>query len=303
MSSFYLCSTEIFNLKQSTAKVYSFLHMVKNNKSNASFYKRSNIAKMCGISESTVVRAIRELCQKGLLQVKKCFKENGRQTTNLYILMDEPQMEMPSETLAPPVKDADALVASSMEKITPAKPQKPIRLFPCSPAAFQIQLSPVELKIHHYLVYRAGKDQSCKPSKKEIAADCNVSLSTVFRAVKKLTACGLLEVHRLTRREKFGNNGTSVNLYVLKQPCAAPSALKISWQIKLLLCAFLCRLTPSLMSWVTPLRTMSRTKVTLKQRKKEFSLQVVKGSKLHIVPKGAAFHRVPAKRCALINTG
>lgn len=291
MSSFYLCSTELFGLKQSTAKVYSFLHMVKNNQSNDSYYKRSNIAKLCGISESTVIRAIRELCQKGLLLVKKCFKENGRQTTNRYILVDEPQITFPPE---PPVESDNTQI--NVTKVSPAQQQKPIRLFPCSPVSFQMKLSPIELKIHQYLIYRAGKDLSCKPSKKRIAADCNVSLSTVFRAVKRLRECGLLEVQKLTRREKYGNNGTSVNLYVLRQPSAAPvPQRKNDWLAKLLFCALLSCVTPSPMSWVTPLRTMSRTKASLKQRKEEYSLQVAKSSKVHIVPKHEACRRVPAK--------
>lgn len=297
MSSFYLCSTELFGLKKSTAKVYSFLHMVRNNNTKDSFYKRSNIAKLCGMSESTVIRAIRELCQKGLLRVNKCFKENGRQTTNRYILVDEPQIAFPTE---PPVESADApAVSTDAETIkgSPAKPQRPIHFFSCSPATFHVKLTPVELKIHHYLVYRAGKDLSCKPSKKNIAADCNASLSTVYRAIRKLRICGLLDVNKQTRKEVYGNNGTSVNLYRLKKPVTAPSKLqRHEWNVRLLLCALLSSLTPSLMSWVTPLRTMSRTKASLKQRKEEYSLQVVKRGKVHIVPKRETWNRVPAKR-------
>lgn len=295
MSSFYLCSTELFGLKKSTAKVYSFLHMVRNNNTKDSFYKRSNIAKLCGMSESTVIRAIRELCQKGLLRVNKCFKENGRQTTNRYILVDEPQTMFPPEALSESKNEPGAMDHGAA-KCAPEQPQKPIRLFPCSPISFQMKLAPVELKIHQYLIYRAGKDSSCKPSKKRIAADCNVSLSTVFRAVKKLCDCGLLEVQKLTRREKYGNNGTSVNLYVLRQPSATPvPQRKKGWLAKLLLCALLSCVTPSPMSWVTPLRTMSRRKAALKQRKEEYSLQVAKSSNVHIVPKRAVSRRVPTK--------
>lgn len=296
MDNFYLCSTEIFGLKKSTAKVYSFLHMVKNNKTNASYYKRSNIAKQCGVSESTVIRAIRELCQKGLLQVKRCFTDNGRQTTNLYILIDEPQTGIASNPATEGKINAVKLVGAKAVKSAPVASQEPIRLFPCSPAVFHARLSSIELKIHHYLVYRAGKDQSCKPSKRQIAADCKVSLSTVFRAIKRLRKCGLLDVQKLTRQEKYGNNGTSVNLYVLKQVSAATAfQCKVDWRARLLFCVLFSRLTPSLMSWVTPLRTMSRIKPALKQRKKEYSLQEVKRIQVHIVPKLAAFHQVPAK--------
>lgn len=297
MSSFYLCNTELFGLKKSTAKVYSFLHMVRNNNTKDSYYKRSSIAKLCGMSESTVIRAIRELCQKGLLRVKKCFKQNGRQTTNRYILVDEPQTTFPSE---PPVESDDAPdVSTDAETIkgAPAEPQRPIRFFSCSPAAFQMKLSPVELKIHHYLVYRAGKDQSCKPSKKEIAADCNVSLSTVFRAVRKLCAYGLLDIQKLTRKELYGNNGTSVNLYRLKKPViSSPSPQKHDWKIKRLFYASLSRLTPSLMSWVTPLRTISRRKVTYTLRDKGISSQVAKRNTVHKHSFCESQRRLAAKR-------
>lgn len=282
MSSFYLCNTELFGLKKSTAKVYSFLHMVRNNNTKDSYYKRSSIANLCGMSESTVIRAIRELCQKGLLRVKKCFKENGRQTTNRYILVDEPQTEFPPEPTSDSEKNKEASADSSCEKGVPGKPQKPIRFFSCSPAAFETKLSPVELKIHHYLVYRAGKEQVCKPSKKEIAVDCNVSLSTVFRAIRKLCACGLLGVQKLTRREHYGNNGTSVNLYSLKKPVISPlSPQKHDWKILRLFCAFLSCLTPSPMSPVTPLRTISRRKVTYTLRDKEISTKVTKRNTVH----------------------
>lgn len=297
MSSFYLCSTELFGLKKSTAKVYSFLHMVRNRKNNSSYYKRSNIAKLCGMSESTVIRAIRELCEKGLLQVKRCFMENGRQTTNLYILLDEPQTIFSPERIPEGESGEQASADSTYEKGSPAKPQGPIRFFSCSPAAFQMKLSPVELKIHHYLIYRAGKDQACKPSKKEIASDCNVSLSTVFRAIKKLCACGLLDVQKLTRRELYGNNGTSVNLYRLKKPVkSSPFPQKHDWKTIRLFCAFLSCLTPSLMSPVTPLRTISRRKVTYTLRDKGISSQVAKRNTVNNHTFFERHRRLAAKR-------
>lgn len=254
MNSFYLCNTEVFDLKKSTAKVYSFLHMVKNNKTNGSFYKRSSIAKLCGLSESTVIRAIRELCQKGLLQVKKCYIENGRQTTNLYILVDEPQTTIPSKSATESTDMPNVTLDSNPIKTDSTKPQKPIRFFPCSPTAFTMKLSSTELKIYQYLSFRAGKDQTCKPSKKEIATDCCTSLST---------------------------------------PILSPLP---SWKFKLLLCSFILRLTPSLMSWVTPHITMSRTKAALKQRKEEYSFKLAKRYKVNVYPKYEATQHILAKR-------
>lgn len=294
MNSFYLCNTEVFDLKKSAAKVYSFLHMVKNNKTNGSFYKRSSIAKLCGLSESTVIRAIRELCQKGLLQVKKCYIENGRQTTNLYILVDEPQTTIPSKSATESADMPNVTLDSNPIKTDSTKPQKPIRFFPCSPTAFTMKLSSMELKIYQYLIFRAGKVQTCKPSKKEIATDCCTSLSTVFRAIRRLCSIGLIEVQKLTRKEKYGNNGTSVNLYVPKQsPILSPLP---SWKFKLLLCSFILCLTPSLMSWVTPHITMSRTKAALKQRKEEYSFKLAKRYKVNVYPKYEATQHILAKR-------
>lgn len=304
MSNFYLCSTELFELKKSTAKVYSFLHMVKNAKTNASYYKRRNIAHLCGISESSVVRAIRELCEKGLLIVKRCFKSNGRQTSNLYVLVDSPQTKIASETPSERSNVVDKHTVAKSKRSSSAKPQGQIRLFPCISMSLQKKLSPAELLVHHYLVFRSGKELSCRLSKKEIAANCGVSLSTVSRAIRKLCFCGLLEIHKLTRREKYGNNGTSVNHYILKWPTSSPYSLRDrSWKFTLLFIGLLSRLTPSLLSWVTPQRTMSRTKVTLKQRKEEFNSKLAVSIKVHIVPKRATLHQTPAKHHSSLNTG
>ena len=299
MNNFYLCNSAALQLKLSKMAfiVYSFLSSGANNQTHSCFHSKDTIAKGCSISSSSVIRATRELCAKGLLEIQSRFRPNGRQTSNLYILVDEPQTKMPS---IPPVEsknDKEASADDSYKKVAPAKQQKPIRFFSCSPAAFQMKLSPVELKIHHYLVYRAGKDQACKPSKKEIASDCNVSLSTVFRAIKKLCACGLLDVQKLTRREIYGNNGTSVNLYRLKKPVISPpSPQKHDWKIKRLFYALLSRLTPSLMSWVTPQRTISRRKVTYTLRDKGISSQVAKRSTVHKHSFCESHRRLAAKR-------
>lgn len=209
MEAFYLVNSEIFGLSNSTAVVYNFLCRVNNVSTGKSYYKRKNIARACHISESTVVRAIRTLCKKGLLEIRRRF-DHGRQTSNNYILLDNPQMKMNAENTS---QQSNPDSEQPTEQTQPARP----RLF-----AFKLSdgiqgLSANELKVYSYLSYRANRDGTCKPAKKEIAADCGISLSTVSRAIKTLHVTGLIEIQPQTRLDLFGNNGTSVNQYILKR--------------------------------------------------------------------------------------
>ena len=208
MEAFYLVNSEIFGLSNSTAVVYNFLCRVNNVSTGTSYYKRRNIARACNISESTVVRAIRALCKKGLLEIRRRF-DHGRQTSNNYILIDNPQMKMNAGNAS---RDSNPASEQSTDQTQPAQP----RLFTCRLPADAQGLSANELKVYSYLSYRADMDGICKPAKKEIAADCGVSLSTVSRAIKTLNAARLIEIRSQTRLDLFGNNGTSVNLYILK---------------------------------------------------------------------------------------
>lgn len=284
MENFYLCNTAIFELSKSAAKVYSFLCMSKNSTTNSSFYKKRNIAQFCKVSESTVTRAIRELCDKGLLEVKKRFKSNGRQTSNTYILLDNQQHRMWPVSPSSEKNDEITELPSNKPKVAKRASQDKLRIFKCNPAAFHSNLSPNELKVYTYLAFRSGKDNQCFPSKKEIASDCRISVSTVSRAVKNLRSCGLISISSQTRAKVGGNNGTSVNLYgLIKRFFHNGTPTKISGnpirrRSKQGLCfiSFLARLTPSLVSPVTPQRTISRTKVTLKQRKEQVSTKLTK---------------------------
>lgn len=118
MSNFYLCNSAALeaNLPKSAFKVYSFLSMGANNKTRSYFHSRATIAQQCGISVSTVIRAIKELCTAGLLEVERRFRKHGKQTTNLYTLLDNTQLHIrPSE---PPMdnKNLPELVCNDTEK-------------------------------------------------------------------------------------------------------------------------------------------------------------------------------------------
>ena len=209
MEPFYLCNTELFGLSNSTAVVYSFLCKVNNVSTGKSNYKRSNIAKACHISVSTVIRALRTLCAKGLLEIKQNFDSNGRQTSNHYILIENPQIKLFEDR--PSTQKPDDMKIESHIQDCP-------RLFPCRLDLFKHSLTASDVKVYSYLSLRAGKSGTCMPSKKEIAADCGISVSSVGRALKALSNFELLKIRPQTRTEAFGNNGTSVNLYLLKSP-------------------------------------------------------------------------------------
>lgn len=292
MEPFYLCNSAALQagLSKSAFKVYSFLAKCADRFTRASHYKKENIALNCHTSVSTVTRAIRELCRKGLLEVRKRFV-GRRQTSNEYILLDNPQLNIGSIEPNTSKKEDTPSIHNNAKKVSQNGLQSKARLFRCNPACFQIKLSPNETKVYAYLSFRSGKDGQCKPSRKEIASDCGISVSTVTRAICQLSNSGLISIVSQTRQERYGNNGTSVNRYVLNKGISfAPTKndtphMQSSLELKLLFWFFLARLTPSPASPVTPHRTIARRKVTLKQRKEYFLSKLTKWYKANIYPK------------------
>lgn len=325
MGSFYLCSSAALEteLSPSAFKVYSFLAMSANNVTRDSFCKRSTIASKCHISKSSVVRALRELLEKGLLEIRPRFLEEGRQTTNLYVLLDNQQLKFDVQQTAEGENPLGGSFSGQDIKSPQNGAQGSIHLFPCESGVLSHNLSPNELKVFSCISARADQDRKCYPSYKDLAADCHISVSTVFRSVKRLREKGFLDVIPQTRNEICGNNGRSSNLYILKNIPSLPDAeipspgllpepgisdafpTRISrkkQRRKAKRKAYLIRkarrnkqkqrhvppfhalMTPSPMSPVTPQRTMSRKKVTLKQGKKELCSKLTKWYRLHIYP-------------------
>jgi DNA-binding transcriptional regulator YhcF (GntR family) len=283
MESYYLCNTEIFGLSKSTVKIYSFLRMVRNTKTDNSFYGKRSIAVQCHVSISTVTRAIRELCAKGLLEVCKRFEEYGRQTSNHYILLDNLQTQIEPDRSNKSCKDMNVKKSNTpMLKSHPEGSQPTIRLFRCTPASLKADLAPSAVKVYSYFSFRAGKDGQCKPSKREIASDCRISVSTVTRAIRQLRNTGLISVISQTRQEVYGNNGKSVNLYILNRDVAAEKIKKEKpksrcfWLLKVLILILLCLFdTLPHVTRDTP-RTISRNKVTDNLRSKSILSELTK---------------------------
>lgn len=280
MSNYYLCNTAaLSSLSKTGFKVYTYIAMSANNKTRQSFKSKRTIATDCKISLSSVTRAIKELCSAGLLSIKARYNKSGRQTSNLYTLLDSPQTRI--EPNKPNSGDNGLLKSftSNSDKSSQKVSQDKIRLFKCSSSPLTLHLSAIELKILTYLKLRAGKSSTCFPSKKEIAAYCKISVSTVFRSIKRLYEKGIIEITAQNRKNTFGNNGSSANLYTLTdciQDLSSPR-LKPKNVMKLLFTAlFLINMTPSPVSFVTPQETSLKTKATLKQRKNKFITKLVK---------------------------
>jgi DNA-binding transcriptional MocR family regulator len=289
MGNFYLCNSVALKagLTKSTFKVYSFLALGANNNTRSCFHSRKTIAAKCKISVSSVIRSCKELCEKGLLEIRKRYRESGKQTTNLYILLDNTQLKIGADK---PSNDRSTNIVTKRKVTTKSSNkslQDKMRLFKCNSSAFNSNLSANTLKVYSYLSLRAGNDGQCMPSKKGIAADCKISLPTVSRAIKKLCTVGLISIIPQTRYEAYGNNGTSVNLYILNaKPIQSASKNIVStsnaiYLKSLIFCSLLLYLTPSLISPVTPQRTKYRMKVTLKQRKEYLISKLTKCIKVN----------------------
>ena len=77
---------------------------------------------------------------------------------------------------------------------------------------FRDDLSFAAQSIYRYLRYRQGKNESCYPTHKTIAADTKCSVSTVKRAISELAKAGYIE--KINRRRP--NGAKTSNIYICK---------------------------------------------------------------------------------------
>ncbi|RDY70592.1 helix-turn-helix domain-containing protein, partial [Halobacillus trueperi] len=84
-------------LSEGTLKVLTFIwrHAVKF--PGVAFPKRATITKGTGLSESTVVRALRSLVNEKLIEKVTTKKPNGRQGGNLLVFLPQPDLFLPSD--------------------------------------------------------------------------------------------------------------------------------------------------------------------------------------------------------------
>ena len=90
---FFMCQNMIFDqpLHAYSKLVFTYLCRAADNE-DQSFPGKQHIADMCSISKSSVYRAINELVEYGLITSEAQYdpRQNGRQTSNLYTVYDEP---------------------------------------------------------------------------------------------------------------------------------------------------------------------------------------------------------------------
>ena len=181
-------------------KVYLILCQYANNSTRECFVSKRTIAEKAALSLSGVVRATRELVQEGLIAIVSRFRENGRQTSNRYTILDCPQLRM-----------------EDTQKPSSVKEQSKVRLFPINPAA--VQLPALAGRIYSFLTSLAGRVRECSASRKTIADACGVTPSTVTKNLSLLCREGFLRRIRQTRWAKYSHHGTRANLFVLTSHC------------------------------------------------------------------------------------
>lgn len=240
MQKYYIASTSTYqtDIGPSAFKVMAYLSFCADYKTRECYPKRRTIADKCGISVRTVVRAVKELCEKGLLAVKAQYERyagdaHERQKENRYILIDAPQMVLHGST-------ADA--KSACKK--PAVPQKGAVSENRQYHAHTVDLSSLTatvLKVYNYITLRAGREESCFLSKAEIAAGCGISRITVWRSVKYLVKKGLLICQAQTRHASSGNYGTACNRFVILSATLKKATLSTAASIRLIFASILTK--------------------------------------------------------------
>lgn len=248
-------------------KVYLILCQYANNSTRECFVSKRTIAEKAALSLSGVVRATRELVQEGLIAIVSRFRENGRQTSNRYTILDCPQLRM-----------------EDTQKSSSVKEQGKVRLFPINPNA--VQLPALACRIYSFLTSLAGRVRECSASRKTIADACGVTSSTVTKNLSLLCREGFLRRVRQTRWAKYGHHGTRANLFVITSPCrklssaalrcmiavslltvhsvsSLPAKNREQWRASAGRLSHFLFLTPSPCAQLTPQRTNVLTKETI----------------------------------------
>lgn len=81
------------------AKTVMFYLVNRSNKELTCFPAIPTIAREVGMSERTVQRALKELCEKGFVEKTSRYRENGGQSSNLYKFIMEEEAK-PKEPVA-----------------------------------------------------------------------------------------------------------------------------------------------------------------------------------------------------------
>lgn len=189
------------NLSKSTFKVYHVLAQHANNKTRESRLKKETIAAQIGKSESAVSRAFRELIQKGLLKREYRYNKKGEQISNLYTLLDKPEIAVNATSQA-----------FSM-------PKEKTKRYAISTEIIEEDISGTALKVYCYIKNHANRNGQSFLCIDSIAKDLKVCWRTVHRAIKELVQTGVMIFKR-----SFGKISTFIILKHNKQSAVKMTA-------------------------------------------------------------------------------
>ena len=279
--SYFLCNTAALqaSLTKSTFTVYQYLAKSADNETRSCYKKVKTIATKCGLSDRTVQRATKELAEKGLLEIKKQFVERGiinttkgKQINNLFILKD----------MSP-------------------KPNAKCRTYTCKSKLSSKTLTGTELKVYHSLSARANQNDECFPSSTQIAKDCGISVSTVFRCLKVIISKAIIKMkhqyRNITGKKAKSNNRYNLNCKITQATTAYLEKtdihnaqenfmanctkntnsnkykrfIRITLYLKYMLYFILSVLSPTHMSTLSPRKTIAKNKANLKEEKYIYS--------------------------------
>jgi len=161
--------------------VYMTLKKYINKDTNSCFVSKKRLIEECGISMSTLNKALKNLIESGVLKKEYRYRQNNSQTSNLY-------------TLTPFLTGGDYY-------------------FTIRKDIFDLDLKTKEIIVYSYLCSTANKNMESHPSIKEIALYCNMGETTVKDVLKELISKNLIEKINQYRAD----GGKRNNLYKIIQ--------------------------------------------------------------------------------------
>ncbi|MCI9577184.1 MAG: hypothetical protein HFJ84_11250 [Clostridiales bacterium] len=184
---FITCPAGAFHSQISPTAYKVFLALKSfDGKDHKIFPSKKTLAEKCGLGMTSIYKALKQLTKAGLVSIVARHDKNGRQTSNFY------QIHEP----------------------TPAQHTQRPNWFSINKKALESCLSPVDLKVYSCLARHADHNGQCFPSRKQIAEECRLSVTTVYRAVYRLQYHGFLSISSQQR----DNGGKRQNLYTLLIP-------------------------------------------------------------------------------------
>jgi len=161
--------------------VYIALKKYINKDTNSCFVSKKRLISECGISMSTLNKALNNLVESGVLKKEYRYRQNNSQTSNFY-------------TLTPFLTDGDYY-------------------FTIRKDIFNLDLKTKEIIVYSYLCSAANKNMESYPSIKEIALHCAIGETSVKASIKELVNRNLIE--KVSQHRADG--GRRNNLYRIIQ--------------------------------------------------------------------------------------